>query len=100
MNAIRGTGLEILQIDVGAGPVEIIQRLMETAGMAYTASPIFYGANRPAEFNTAISINGILIPTDTGENRLIAVKQIPELIKTFFRVQGIQLVRVKETDRQ
>ena len=100
VNAIRGTGLEILQIDVGAGPVEIIQRLMETAGMAYTASPIFYGANRPAEFNTAISINGILIPTDTGENRLIAVKQIPELIKTFFRVQGIQLVRVKETDRQ
>ncbi len=100
VNAIRGTGLEILQINVDAGPVEIIQRLMETAGMAYTASPIFYGANRPAEFNTAISVNGILIPTDTGENRLITEKQIPELIKTFFRDQGIQLVRVKETDRQ
>ncbi len=100
VNAIRGTGLEILQINVDAGPVEIIQRLMETAGMAYTASPIFYGANRPAEFNTAISVNGILIPTGTGENRLITVKQIPELIKTFFQTQGIQLVLVKETDRQ
>ncbi len=100
VNAIRGTGLEILQIDVDTGPVEIIQRLMKTAGTAYTASPIFYGANRSAEFNTAISVNGILIPTDTGENRLITEKQIPELIKTYLRDQGIQLVRVKETERQ
>jgi hypothetical protein len=100
VNAIRGTGLEILQIDVDTGPVEIIQRLMKTAGTTYTASPIFYGANRSAEFNTAISVNGILIPTDTGENRLITEKQIPELIKTYLRDQGIQLVRVKETDRQ
>ncbi|MBR9988074.1 MAG: LysM peptidoglycan-binding domain-containing protein [Desulfosarcina sp.] len=100
VNAIRGTGLEILQINVDAGPLEIIQRLMETAGMAYTDSPIFYGANRSAEFNTAISVSGMLIPTDTGENRLIVGKQIPDLIETFLRDQGIQLVRVKETDRQ
>ncbi|WP_372679618.1 LysM peptidoglycan-binding domain-containing protein [Desulfosarcina sp.] len=98
VNAIRGTGLEILQINVDAGPVEIIHRLMETAGMAYTASPVFYGANRSAEYNTAISVNGILIPADTGENRLITEKQIPESIEPFFRDQGIQLVRVKETD--
>jgi hypothetical protein len=95
VNAIRGTGLEILQIGVDAGPMEIIQRLVETAGMAYTASPVFYGANRPAEFNTAISVNGILIPTDDGENRLITEKPIPELLEPFFRDQGIQLVRVE-----
>ncbi|MDX2490903.1 LysM domain-containing protein [Desulfosarcina sp.] len=99
VNAIRGTGLEILQINVDAGPVEIIQRLMETAGMAYTASPIFYGAKRSAEFNTAISVNGILIPTDTGENRLITEKKIPELIITFLQDQDIKLVRIKDTAR-
>ena len=99
VDAIRGTGLEILQINVDAGPVEIIQRLMETAGMGYTASPIFYGANRSAEFNTAISVNGILIPTDTGENRLITEKQIPELIITFLQDQEIKLVRIKDTAR-
>ena len=100
VNAIRGTGLEILQINVDDGPLEIIQRLMETAGMAYTASPIFYGANRPAAFNTAISVNGMLIPADTGENRLITGKQIPETIEPFFRDRGILLVRIEDTDRQ
>jgi hypothetical protein len=67
--------------------------------MGYTASPIFYGANRSAEFNTAISVSGILIPTDTGENRLITEKQIPELIITFLQDQDIMLVRIKDTGR-
>ena len=100
VNAIRDTGLEILQIKVDAGPVQIIQRLMETAGMAYTASPIFYGANRSAEFNTAISVDGILIPSERGENRLFIEKEIPELIKIFFLDQGMRLVRIEDTARR
>jgi hypothetical protein len=75
VEAIRGTGLDILQINVDAGPVEIIARLMETAGMAYTTSPVFYAANRSADFNTAITINGILVPTQSGTNRLFIQKR-------------------------
>ncbi len=99
VNAIRDTGLEILQINLDAGPVEIIQRLMKTAGMAYTASPVFYGANRSAEFNTAISVSGILIPMDNGENRLFTERNIPELIRMFIRDQGIRLIRIEGTAR-
>ncbi|MBC2743382.1 MAG: LysM peptidoglycan-binding domain-containing protein [Desulfosarcina sp.] len=99
VKAIRDTGLEILQINVDAGPVEIIQRLMEAAGMAYTASPVFYGANRSAEFNTAITINGMLIPTSSRENRLFTDMQIPELIEVFIRDRGIRLVRIEGSSR-
>ncbi len=99
VDAIKDTGLEILQINVDAGPVEIIQRLMETAGMAYTATPVFYGGNRSAEFNTAITIHGLLIPTGSGETRLFTELQIPELIEVFIRDQGIQLVRIDNTAR-
>lgn len=99
VDAIRGTGLEILQIDVDAEPVEIIARLMETAGMAHTVSPVFYGANRPADFNTAITINGILIPTDSGTNRLFFQMKMPELIEIFIRDQGIRLVRIEDNPR-
>jgi hypothetical protein len=95
VEAIRGTGLDILQINVDAGPVEIIARLMETAGMAYTTSPVFYAANRPADFNTAITINGILVPTQSGTNRLFIQEKMPELIELFIRDQGIQLVRIE-----
>ena len=95
IDAISSTGLQIMKIHVDAKPVEIIQQLMETAGMAYTSAPVFYGASRAAEFNTAITVRGILIPTSGGENRLFAEMQIPELIARFIRDQGIQLVRIR-----
>jgi LysM repeat protein len=100
LSAIRETGLEILQINVDDGPVDIITLLMETAGLPYTASPVFYGANRSADFNTAITVSGILIPAGSGSNRLFVETAMPEPIELFIRDQGIQIVRIEETDRQ
>ncbi len=97
VKAIRSTGLEILQINVDAAPIEIIQHLMEAAGRAYTTTPVLHGANRPAEFNTAITVKGILIPTSSGHNQLFTNTQIPELIKAFIRDQGIRLVHIEGT---
>jgi LysM repeat protein len=99
VKAIRETGLEILQINVDAGSAEIIAQLMDTAGMAYTSSPVFYAANRSVEFNTAITVNGILIPAGSGTNRLFIETQIPELIEVFIRDQGVRLVRIQGTNR-
>jgi hypothetical protein len=95
VNAIRKTGLEILQVPVDAGAMEIIQRVMDASGMAYTAGPVFYGAERPAEFNTTIRIAGILIPMTNGENRLFTEQPIPQLIEIFLRDQGIRLFRIQ-----
>jgi len=95
VNAIRKTGLEILQVPVDAGAVEIIRRVMEAAGMDYTAAPVFYAAERPAEFNTAITIDGILIPMTNGENRLFTERPIPQLIEIFLRDRGIRLFRIQ-----
>jgi hypothetical protein len=99
VNAIKDTGLEILQINADSGPVEILEHLMESAGLAYTVAPIAYAADRTAEFNTAITINGILIPTNSGENLLFTKMQIPELIEAFIKDQSIRLVRIKEISK-
>lgn len=99
VNAIRKTGLDILQINVDTGALEILRQLMEAAGMAYTATPVFYGADRSTEFNTAITIDGVLIPTGNGENRLFTEKQMPELIDIFIRNQGIRRVQISGNGR-
>ena len=100
IKAIQDTGLEILQIDADTAPLEIIQRLMEAAGMAYTRSPVFYGANRPPEFNTAIAVEGILIPAADGKSKLFMQASIPALIGRFIDDQGIQLFRVDTAARE
>jgi hypothetical protein len=51
-------------------------------------------------FKQAITVSGILIPTGSGSNRLFVETAIPELIELFIRDQGIQIVRIEETDRQ
>ena len=95
VNAIRKTGLEILQVPVDAGAVEIIQQVMDAAGMAYTTGPVFYGAERPAEFNTTIAIDGILIPMTNGENRLFTERPVPQLLEMFLRDRGLRLFRIQ-----
>jgi len=97
VNAIRETGMEIIQVSVEDGPRDILRRLLEAAGMPFTANPVFYGADRSAEFNTAITIGGILIPIDDGRSRLITELPIPELIGIFLRDKGIQLVQITTT---
>ncbi|WP_419660321.1 LysM domain protein [Desulfosarcina variabilis str. Montpellier] len=94
IKAIKKTGLNIIQIDAKAPSVDILQQLLAAAGLAYTRSPVFYGANRSAEFNAAITINGLLIPTSRGANRLFFEKQIPDLIKYFIQDQGVQLAQI------
>jgi LysM repeat protein len=99
VSAIQKTGLEILRIPADAGAVEIIQIVMNAAGMAYTPAPVFYGANRPPEFNTSITIDGILIPMSNGENRLLTEQPIPQMIDIFLRDRGIRLVRIEGGNR-
>ncbi len=95
VKAIEATGLEILQFNGDSEPLVIIGHLMDAAGIDYTQSPVFYGANRPVEFNTAITVNGILVQTKSGQDRLFIKKQIPQLIETFLLSRKIRLVKIE-----
>jgi hypothetical protein len=84
---------------VDAEALEIIQRVMDAAGMAYTTGPVFFGAERPAEFNTTITIDGILIPMANGENRLFTERPIPQLVGIFLRDRGIRLLPIRGNEQ-
>jgi hypothetical protein len=94
IKAIRQTGLNIIQVNAEASALDILQRLLEAAKLGFTRAPVFYGADRPAEFNTAITVNGLLMPSRGGANRLLVEARLPELIENFINDQGIQLVRI------
>ncbi len=96
VKAIKQTGLNIIQVKAEDTSLDILQRLMEAAGLSHTRAPVFYGADRSAEFNTAITIEGLLIPTPSGQNRLFFSMPIPELIERFISAQGIELVRIDD----
>jgi hypothetical protein len=92
VDAIRNTGLKILQIRADAQALEIIARVMAAAGMAHTIEPVFYAARRPAEFNTAITVRGVLIPASSGQSRLFTKTPLPEMIQAFIESRGHHLI--------
>ena len=55
--------------------------------MEYTLNPYWYGAKRPSEYNTTISVAGILVKTQTGQQRLFTTLDIPEPIRVFLTDQ-------------
>lgn len=97
IKAISETGLSVLQLNAGAGPIDTIQQLTAAAGLSHTRSPVFYGADRPAAYNTAISVNGILLPTDRGENLLFTDAPVPALIALFISDQDIRMIDISDT---
>ena len=99
VTAIQATGLEILQVNLDSAALDNIERLMDAAGMTYTSGPIFYGAERPAKFNTEITLAGVLIPKADGKKLLFTEKPLPELIELFIRDQGIHLYRIENKNR-
>jgi len=100
IEAIRRTGFEIIQFKNSSTPLEIIDRLMEASGLYYERSPVFYGADRPSEFNTIITVKGILVPKRSGANRMFIETPLPDLVGLFIQDQGIDLVRIEHIARK
>ena len=100
IQAIRDTGLDVFQARAEADPVTLIDQLMAAGGMSSTRAPVFYGANRPATHNVTVTVDGVLIPANGGENLLFSAKRIPELITRFLTDQGIRIVTVSARKAQ
>jgi hypothetical protein len=92
--AIKETGIDIIKIPANADSFDMIRLLMETAGLAYIDSPVYHGADRGEEFNTTITVDGILVPQINGQDHLFMDKQLPDPIESFFQTKGIQLVAI------
>ena len=94
IKAIKKTGMRIIQVDASKKPLDTLQNLMQSMKLDHRRSPVFYGANRPSKFNTAIAIDGILIINNRGEQLLFTDRHLPELIARFIGEQKIWIFRI------
>ncbi|WP_054694738.1 LysM peptidoglycan-binding domain-containing protein [Desulfosarcina cetonica] len=98
IQAIRDTGLSIVQIPAGAGALALIGQLLDSAGISYTRDPVFYAANRPPDYNTALTVHGLLVPSRRGETLLFIESDLPPLIGAFIRGQGVRPILIRGTE--
>ena len=91
------TSLLVLGQDVRKIPMYLPSGYNESA---VPGAPVFYGADRPPEFNTSIAVDGVLIPMQNGERQLFTPAPVHELVAIFLREQGVRLEGITTTEQE
>lgn len=90
--AIQESGLDLVQIGAGESYLTVAGKLLAGLGERVTQSPTFLAAARPAEFNTTVTVTGILY-TDRGNKRtLLSEAPLHSAITDMLNAEGIGLV--------
>jgi hypothetical protein len=92
MTAIGQTGLNVVQIAGEDGYDAIAQKLLAALNLAFESHPAFLAAPRPAEFNTAITVSGLLYARSAGRRILLTGAALPSAVTDMLSSKGIDVV--------
>jgi LysM repeat protein len=92
LTAIGKTGLHIVQITGEDGYGAITQKLLAALDLAFESQPAFMAAARPAEFNTAITVSGLLYAPQSGRRVLLTGAALPSAVTDMLSSKGIDVV--------
>jgi hypothetical protein len=90
--AIGKTGLHIVQITAEDGYADITRKLLTALELAFESQPAFLAAPRPAEYNTAITISGLLYAKSAGQRLLLTGTALPSAVTDMLSRKGIDVV--------
>ncbi len=90
--AITKTGLSIVQITAEESYGAIAQKIFSALGLPYEAQPSFLAAPRPAEFNTVVTVSGLLYAKSENKRILLTGALLPAAVTDLLSSQGIDMV--------
>lgn len=90
--AIGKTGLHIVQVTAEDTYGAILQKILSALGLAYESQPAFLAASRPAEFNTVITVFGLLYAKSESQHILLTGASLPSAITDMLSSQGIDVI--------
>ena len=92
LSEITKTGLNIVQITADDTYGTITRKLLSALGMAYESQPSFLAAPRPAEYNTTITVYGLLYAKAENQRVLLTGASLPSAVTDMLSSQGIDVI--------
>ena len=92
LSEITKTGLNIVQITADDNYGAITRKLLSALGMAYESQPSFLAAPRPAEYNTTITVYGLLYAKAENQRVLLTGASLPSAVTDMLSSQGIDVI--------
>jgi hypothetical protein len=92
LSAIAKAGPKILQFNATDDYTSMARKLLTALDLEFTENPIFWGASRPTDLNTAITVYGILYMKNENEQVLLTAANLHPAVSDLVSHSGIQMV--------
>ncbi len=92
VTAIRKTGLEVIQVTAEDSYAAIVRKLFTVLGVDYVENPTFLAARRPAQYNTGITIAGVLYVKAEGQRTLLSGATLHPAVTDLLSARGVDIV--------
>ncbi len=92
ISALRGTGMLVIQITAEDSYNTIVKKIFNALDKHFVENPTFMAAQRPAEFNTAITVWGVLYDQNEDKRILLAGGGLHPAITDLISANGIDMV--------
>jgi hypothetical protein len=93
INAIRQSGLDILQLKPDDPPDILLEKILAALAIPFQTRPVFHAARRSAAFNTAITLPGHLIHQNGQSKILFSTLDLNQDIVRFLQKREISVIR-------
>lgn len=92
VKAIENSGLPVIQIRPGTEDTKALALVFKALGKRVTLNPSYLAARRPPDYNTTITIEGIVVQDSQGDSFLLTNTGLHPAIANFLTARGIKLI--------
>jgi hypothetical protein len=93
LKAIRESGPVVVQIAAGDGYDDIVRKLFSGLGLAFDENPSFLAAPRPEEYNTVVTVSGILLTRGEDQETLLTGTAMHAAVAELVGANGVAIVQ-------
>lgn len=91
--AIRRTGLQVVQITAEDSYNNIVRKLMAGLKADYVENPTYLSAQRPAQYNTAITVRGVVYRKGQDQQILLSAATLHPAVTDLLSANGLAIVQ-------
>ncbi|MBT8339001.1 MAG: hypothetical protein KJP07_03220 [Desulfatitalea sp.] len=89
---IRNSGMVVVSIDAGDGYGTVLRKVLTALGRPFEDNPVFLAANRSAQYNTTVAVQGLLCTNPDNQRTLFTPADLPGPVSDLLNAEGVAVV--------
>ena len=93
LEAIRQSGPAVVQIKADDGYDNIVRKIFSALGQAYDDNPSFLAVPGAGEYNTVITVAGVMLPRADNQSTLLTGASLHAAVSELVSANGVAIVQ-------